>query len=405
MKEVIVNFERINTNTQNKQTKKAPIPRKAELFLLGAIHLLLSLYLPAALFLDVNELVLQAVSVAASVFAAFAFARLSRRGKGVISYVLILVACFMFLGTIICGLAASFVGSAYILSYMLVSFKSKRDKLLAFVPAILSYIISAVLLANPAYAAVSLAYIPASALLSYAFSKKLGRISSICHTSVGIVLTLVLAAAAVYSASYGTDLSMISSAFDSAKASLHELISETFYAIYNEIGYELSSFDSAELASVIVNTAFNLLPAIIIVISNVIAFILQSMLASCFINNDTPKEEIRNMVAFDMSIVSAIVFLVAFLVAAIFSNEISVLSVTAENIAIILMPGLIFTAVIALQGIIFGKNASCFGIIVYFAAILMFFYIPSIMFTVSALAGSVIVILNNVAKSKANKKQ
>ncbi len=401
-KEVKVNFEKTNQKNQS----SAPMQHNrtaAELFLLGATQLLLSLYLPITLFLNINELVLQAISIVASVLAVFAFSRLSVSRKGIVSYILILVIGFMMLGTVMSGFVASLIGSIYILAYLLIISEKSWGKLLALMPSLLAYIISSLLLTGPVLALVALVHLLAAILLAYSFSKKLGRVSVICHTSLGIILTFLIGVAAVFLTFYGTDISALGTAVETMRSFFIRSLSDAFSTVYTTLGVTLSSVDSAELSSVIVNTLFNLLPAIVIIISNIIAFMLQSIMTAFFIKKDTSREDAASMLSFEMSTVSAVVFLTSFLIAAILSNEISVWSATAENISLILMPGLIYTAVFALKVLLFSKNPSCFSALLYIGCIMLFFYIPSVMFTIGALAGAVIIIINNVKKAKAQK--
>ena len=121
---------------------------------------------------------------------------------------------------------------------------------------------------------------------------------------------------------------------------------------------------------------------------------------------ETDKTKISKMIIFEMSLISAIVFIISFVTMMILSfSGISVWSVTAENIAIILMPGLLFSAFAAFRGFLLLKNNSCLGALLYLISIMMIFYIPTVMIPLGSFAGAVLIILNNISKYRANHKK
>ncbi len=391
---------REQTQTETKQNKKV----NSAIPIVCAAYVLLTLYLPIVLFLDISLLALQGLSIAAAIISVFAFSRLSGIPRSAVSYALILVLCFVFFGVLICGMAASFVVSILILAYMLITIKKPALKLAALLPALVSYLAAAAILGSFALSAAALIHIPAALLLAYSFGRGQDRISVICKTSFGILLSMSAVALAIFVARYGTDFSLVGQVVESARNYITDILSRTIYSVYGEIG-EISTVDALTLATAAVNACFNLIPAIAVVISNIIAFFLQSMMINIFIHKETDKERIQAMTLFDMSLVSAVVFLVSFLVSALLSNGgLSVWSVTAENIALILMPGLVLTAILALRRFTFGKNGSCGGVIIYFVIIFLMFNLPSIMLSLASVAGAVIVILNNITLMLNNKK-
>ena len=105
-----------------------------------------------------------------------------------------------------------------------------------------------------------------------------------------------------------------------------------------------------------------------------------------------------------MSLISAIVFLVFSILGLIFSaSEVSIWLVTAENVVVILMPGMVLTAIMMLRGLTAAQKG-CSSSLIYFGIIFALLYIPAVMLPITALAGAVTVILNNIAKHKLIKK-
>ncbi|MBQ7384060.1 MAG: hypothetical protein IJV72_04640 [Clostridia bacterium] len=387
--------------------KKPKISEKYKLPLLCISYILLLLYLPAVLFLDIPLFVLQGLSIASAIVCVFAFSRLSKIPRSAISFALTAVLCFVFLGMLLGGILASFVGSSLILAYLLITQKRTVFRLASLLPAIVSYLAASALLGSFLLSAVVLFHLPAAILLAYSFGRGQDRLSVICKTSAGIVLSIAAAAAAIFVSRYGTDFSVIGQVADSARGYITNILSQMIYSVYNEIG-ELSMTDATTLSTAAVNATFNLLPAIIVIISNILAFFLQSMMINIFIHGETDKEKIKNMTLFDMSLVSGIVFLVAFFASLLLSRDgTSVWSATAENISLILMPGLVLTALLTLRRFTFGKKGSCGGVLIYFLVIFLIFYLPSIMLTLASIAGATVIILNNITRiitEKKNKK-
>lgn len=393
-------------NTQEKTFSTANIKKdkKYTLPLICAAYTLLALYLPTVLFLDMELAMLQGLSIVSAVLSIFAFSRLSGITRSAVSYSLILVLVFAFAGVLLCGIAASFIGSVLILAYLMITIKRPALKLAALLPALVAYLAAAVLLGDFVLPIAALFHIPTALLLAYSFGRGQDRISVICKTSFGMIASVTAVAVSLYAVKYGTDLSVLSGAIESAKNYLTELLANAMYTIYGELG-EISLTDARALSSAAVNVTFNLLPAIAVIAANVVSFLLQSLMINIFIHTETDKERIRAMTLFDMSLVSAIVFLLAFLLSALSpQDELSVWSVTAENIALILMPGLVLTAILALRRFTFGKRGSCGGVIIYFVIIFLMFNLPSIMLTLASFAGAVIVILNNITIMLNNKK-
>lgn len=374
----------------------------SSLLLAGIIYLLLAVYLPVAFFTNINITVLQVISIAAAVACAFAISRLSGAKKPSGS-ILLLIGCFIFLGTVLCGLVAALLGTVCILGYLLISAKNTATKIFLLFPAIAAYIITCFLIGSPIAAAIALVHIPAAIALAYAFKKKLSRISAICHISVGIILGVAAISAAWFIKSYGLSLDTLISIINTTKQNLIEALANALFSFSGEL-LKISLTDARELSGVVITATFNLLPAIVVVLSNILAFFIQSMMTRMLLRSTKNKEDIKTMVAFEMSLVSAILFLVTMIAAAVLSKNVSVWSVTVENVMFILMPGLIFTAVGTLRAFMFAKGHSCLGFLAYIAIVMSFFYLPTIMLPLGSIAGSAIIIIHNVLRSKAEKK-
>lgn len=388
-------------NTPQKTAQRSP----ANPLVVGIIYFILTLYLPIALFADISSEILGAISIAAAAFAVIGLYSIIKSARPVVSFAMTFGIILIFLSSIVCGIAAAFIGSVYLLSYLLISSKKTSGRFFALAVSPVSYLLCAALLGSFTTALIAIIHLPAALVLTYCFSRKIDRISTICRTSCAILLSFGALFAAAFFMAHGTDLEALRALIESVRTSATDFLANTLYTVYSQIPeMSMSMTDALEFSTTAVNTVFNLLPAIVIISSNIVAFFLQSTMTTILIQGETDKEKIHHMVAFDMSLISAIVFLAAFLVTAILSEKMSVWSVTAENIAMILIPGLAFTALIALRQLIFSKKPSCFGALTYLLSIIVLFYIPAVMLSLYAFAGAVVIILNNIAKHKLKKK-
>ena len=100
------------------------------------------------------------------------------------------------------------------------------------------------------------------------------------------------------------------------------------------------------------------------------------------------------------NLIILIVFLLSSILGLAFiKSDVTVWLVTAENVAIILMPGMILTAIMMLRGLT-ATQKGCLPSLIYFGIIFSMLYIPTVMIPLVSVAGAVTVILNNIAKHK-----
>jgi hypothetical protein len=120
------------------------------------------------------------------------------------------------------------------------------------------------------------------------------------------------------------------------------------------------------IATNTVDSLFNLLPALVVLTANILALITQliqhaSLQALGF--GDSLTDRVK---AFRMSLISCVVFLVAYLVAVLESSAVSTLTGTvAQNIYIILLPGLALEAVVNLSTGLVKKGPRKLGCLFY----------------------------------------
>ena len=370
--------------------------------LLSLIALILSAFLPIALFYNMQELLLEGASIIAIGASVLALYKIVGTKRPFIPTAITAALAFFFIGAPTTALVISFMVSICLIAHVLLFADSAASKIMCVISPVASYFIAVILLDG--FAAPAVAFVPLAAALAlyYAVSNNLHKVSAICHMSAAMLIFVCAIVAIRYVSLHGTDLAIARESIESFREMLTDLTAKMLLAVTDEISEvaEISMTDANDLATVSVNAMFNLLPAIIIIIANIAAFFTHSMMVATLFSEKAPSPTLKNMMLFDMSLISAILFLVSSLIGLVFiKSDISVWLVTAENVSIILMPGMILTAIMMLRGLTAAKKG-CAASLVYFGIIFALLYIPTVMLPLVSVAGAVTVILNNIAKHK-----
>ncbi len=375
----------------------------ASALLLSFVSALLCAFAPISLFYNMTELAFESISLVVLAATLFAFYRMVGMGRAFIVLAIISGAAFMFTGVALIALPVSFVVAVSLLAYILITAENIHAKIMAILSCVLAYVVSTLLTGS--FFGAALAFLPLAVALAlyYSIVKNLEKVSAICHISATLLICVFGALAIKYLATFGTDATPIVNLINEARETITDLTAKALFTAYAEI-MPISMTDATEMSSAAVNATFNLLPAIVVIIANVTAFFIHSTMLSAIFSKRNPVGEIRDMMLFDMSIHSAIIYLASFFLALILSvSEMSVWSVTLENLSVILMPAMVLTAIMMLRGLTMYKKGSCFVVLLYFSAIFLIFYIPAIMLPIASVAGAVTVILNTIAKRKLKK--
>ena len=371
--------------------------------LLSFVAALLCAFAPISLFYNMTELAFEGLSLVVLAATLFAFYRMIGMGRAFVILAIISGAAFLFSGVSMISLPIAFVVSVSLIAYILLTADSIHARIIAILSSVLAFVVS-VLLTGTLFGS-ALAFLPLAAALAlyYSVIKCLEKVSAICHISAALIICVFGALAVKYLLTFGADATPLVNLINEARETVTSLTSQALFTAYGEI-MSISMTDAEALSSAAVNATFNLLPAIIVIIANLFSFFIHSTMLSALFSKRDPVGEVKEMMLFDMSIHSAIIFLSSFFLALILSvSEVSVWSVTLENVAVILMPAMVLTGVMMLRGLTMHKKGSCFVALVYFASIFLIFYIPTVMLPIASVAGAVTVILNTIAKRKLKK--
>jgi len=370
--------------------------------LLSLIALLLCAFLPIALFYNIQELILEGVSLAAIGASILAIYKIVGTKRPFLPITITAAIAFFFIGAATTALAISFMVSICLIAHVLLFADSTAAKVMCVISPAASYLIAVVVTGGFAASAVALLPLAVALALYYAVSRNLHKVSAICHMSAATLIFILAVVAIRYAALHGTDLAVAKESIENFRVALTDLTAKMLMSVTDELSEiaEISMTDATELATASVNAIFNLLPAIVVIIANIAAFFTHSLMMATLFSEKEPSPTLKNMMLFDMSLISAIVFIAASLIELIFmKSEISAWLVTAENVAMILMPGMVLTAIMMLRGLT-ASAKGCAPSLIYFGIVFALLYVPAVMLPLVSMAGAVTVILNNIAKHK-----
>ena len=107
------------------------------------------------------------------------------------------------------------------------------------------------------------------------------------------------------------------------------------------------------------------------------------------------------MLSFEMSLTSSIVYIASLVFSLLLVSEsLALWGTAAENIALVLAPGLILTALAGIRALSMRKGPSCLGTLLYLGVIFMLASLSGIVIMLVALVGAVLNIVAHIAKRK-----
>lgn len=298
---------------------------------------------------------------------------------------------------VLAALVCSVIMSVGISAFLIKTVSSKW--LVCFVPLI--YLIALLFSQSPIKALLSLVFIPAAVVLGLSVSGKTGRVTVICRVAVVLALTGIVMLA-VYllirngSLSFGSIIESTNNMFDKMLVYYTSQYA-SFADRYQSMGIDpLTQAVSPDDAMRYTRAVFGLLPALSIIGINCIAFISYQVTVSLFAASGQTKYLTRRSLSFSMSWVSAVVYLIAYIVMFIasYSNS-AMVTLVSENIYLMLLPGLVFTGVLVLLGKSENGRRHTFWLC---AVILLTFMSPNLSLALAAFIGATTIIRINLIK-------
>lgn len=250
----------------------------------------------------------------------------------------------------------------------------------------------------------SIAFLPAAIALYASFKQKKQRVASVALISSAMGITLVAALLAfIYLKDGNLSADTVKNFFDSLKTEITAAVSNALANALNNVEVSISATDTIALATSTITLIFNLLPATLAITFFVASFVAHSLYISMLSVTVEDKSEIENAVTFRMSVTSAVVFMISYIIAlALSADKISLYSVVAQNIYTILFPGLTLVTFGFFGGLIRSGRGTCLGTLAYFALFALFFVLTDILLVLASFVGAMIVIISEI-KSRGKK--
>ena len=277
-----------------------------------------------------------------------------------------------------------------------------------FIPAVIpaAYLIAFLFGGDPVVAFLSLIAFPAAFVLSWAMNGKSGRLSAICYTSATLIGCLLVAIVIWIAAENG---GLANNVFVGAADKFFDRLvvyyteqyadlAERYEAMgISAVAYGISAEDAKEYAVAV----YGIIPALAVIAVNAVSFISFQINTSLRSTREKKKMLLENKLDFSMSWESAVVFIIAGIVMLYNSyagNE--TVALIAQNIYLILLPGLVFTAMLLLLGKRPNGRSHIFLLI---GLLLLALNSPSTALTIAGIIGSGAVIFSSVREFLDNK--
>ncbi len=346
---------------------------------------------------DGNTIV-QIISVAVIILLTVYLWRVTRTAKGIVPILVITgVALFYLTGSV--TLTAAFCGLLFAIgegSFLLAVLPRKQLVWVPLIP-IVAYAAALALSRDPVGAAAVLIPFPPMVVLalgtrsSAAKEDGLTRVGVICATALALGLSMVAVTIPVLYRILGTLSPEALLDFLEAlrTASIEQITSaEIPEGLAPEMVAEMEKMLTYANAENTVNSVFNLLPGLFVVVNLLIAAavqVLQHAALHAFGFGNSVTDRVRG---FSMSLLSCVVFLVAYLVVFLEGSEASTLPGTvAQNVYIIFLPGLALAGMLRITNSLVRKGPRGMGCLFY-----LFILIPCLLLFAPFLLAAVEVI-------------
>lgn len=376
----------------NQSSNAHPVSPRAELWWAGCIFLVTAI--GAALLLSGYTRVggIQTLGLALTVVSVIAQIRLTHSMSGALGHIVVLAILAFFAGApYLSGLLGSLLSACCAFCI----FCRRGGGVFAPALCMLAYALSALILTDPIRAALSLIILPPALILLLCLQTKTPRISAICRISVSLLAVAIPVAGWVLHRRLGSLTATAFRAFlDEIRLGAANALTESFAITGLPLG---TSTDAASYAEALVTALFNVLPALTVILAMLVAFGIHSAALRCLIGQGEDQQSLKTMISFDMSLTSALLYFAAMLLSVILVGEQTALfGAVAQNLYLILAPGMLMTAWIALNALLFAKAPSCFSTLLYLGIVLLAFNFPSVMLPLAAAFGAGVVILGRI---------
>ncbi len=396
MSDLGILFVRCSLKQSKSNSRSSSVSPRAELWWAGCIYLVTSVGVSLLLSgysriggVQTLGLVLTLISMAAQIW-------LTHSLSGALGHIAVL-ATFAFLGgtPYVSGLFGSLLSACC--SFCV--FCRRGGGVFAPALPILAYGLSALLLWNPISAALTLAVLPPALMLWLCLRTRTNRIPAVCRMSVTLLaVTLPMIGVFLHRRLGSLSLTAFRLFLEEIRLGATGAIGESVVISGLPLG---TNADAASYVDTLVTALFNVLPALIVILAMLVAFGIHSAALRCLIGQGEDEKSLKKMISFDMSLTSALLYFAAMLLSVILvSEQTALFGAVAQNLYLILAPGMLMTAWIAMNALLFAKAPSCFSTVLYLGVMLLTFNFPSVMLPLAAAFGAGVVILGRLRLRK-----
>lgn len=401
--EVVVNHTKKPTFHTIALDLKKEAPGLGDRILLSLIFLVASVYLPLLVAFPMPSEAKEAFSLLVCALSILAQARLSKKISGGIGHaILLLLVGFLFGGPYIAAALGSLVSVACIFCKLALTATS----LLPITFPMVAYVGATIAVGSPFVGALSLAGMPMALFLLLSVRMLLPKVRALCLISFGIGLSATIAAILYFLLAHnGINMPLLQEGVESLRHLLANELDIRLALLEGEVGVLPMEIGREDYARTLANEVINHLPAILILLCNGIALVTHSSMVRILLSGKIQKEPLAPMAIFDMSAVSAVVFLVSLLLSLVMNSPDSAMAVAAcENLYLILIPGMLITLWMVLNAFLLAKSPSCFGILLFLAIPFLFFQFSSALLPIGAVIGAILILVAKIRKKLRQKK-
>ena len=339
---------------------------------------------------ETEVMVAEGLSLASLLLLAFGLWRLTRTARGILP-VLITVGIFL------AYLTQSLIPTAVLVGLIfgvgvgssLLALADKRQLTLFAAVPVLAYGVTLLLSKDPVGSVAALVPFPPMIVLAYGTRRSAAaedgptRIGVICATTLASILSLgAMIALSLYRHLGSLELTVLKEALEVFRESLvQEIISMELptEGMTSEAIAEMKEMFTYANVSNRMDSLFNILPGLAVVTVNILAATAQLIQHAALRemgHNDSLTGRVK---VFRLSLVSCVVFLAAYLVAVLENAAVATLAGTvAQNIYIILLPGLALEAMVRMMTALTQKGPHKLGCLFYLVLLIpcLFFIAP-----------------------------
>ena len=280
-----------------------------------------------------------------------------------------------------------------VLTFTVVARMSRTGMLLAITLPVVAYAAVCVALFRPWLAAMALLPLPCGLTFCYCLAKKLPRVSTTCHLSGALILSVLpILPLYVWRTSGSLTLHGIRSLFEGVRTGM----TNALLTNVTELGI---AADPAAYVDAAVTSLFNYAPALILIAAVLIGWTLHSTMITVILTRGISGATLRSLFGFELSLTSGILFFVAELTALILAEgDAAIVGAAAANLHLALYPAMLMTAYIALNALLLKRNgvASCSSVLIYLGILLVVFNFPAIALPIAAAFGAAVVIVGRI---------